>query len=86
MAVPDHVSMTAVTSSNVCEIGYDPTFRRLYVTVGRDGVPVRGYTYDGVPSQVYLDFLRAPSKGKYLYYTVRANGTDSLYAVRPFDV
>lgn len=71
-----NVTYTPVSSSNVSAVGYDPAFRRLWVRFKSGDV----YAYDGVPSHVYLDFLRAPSAGQYLWRVVRANGTDSLYA------
>lgn len=70
------VYYTPVVSSNIEGIGYDPVFARLWVRF-KSGAK---YVYWKVESYVYLDFLRAPSKGQYLHRVVRANGTDSLYA------
>ena len=69
------VYYTPVVSSNVESVGYDPVFARLWVKF-KDG---KVYAYDRVPAHIYLDFLRAPSKGQYLWRVIRANGTDSLY-------
>jgi hypothetical protein len=70
------VYYTPVVSSNIEGVGFDVVFLRLWVRFKSGAV----YHYDKVPSYVYLDFLRAPSKGQYLHRVVRANGTDSLYA------
>ena len=70
------VSYTPVSSSNVSEIGFDPVFGRLWVRFKSGDV----YAYEKVPSWVYLDFLRAPSKGTFLWKVVRHNSTDSIYA------
>lgn len=72
------VSYTAVTSSNVAAIGYDPVFGRLWVRFNSGRV----WAYEKVPSGEYLDFLQAPSKGKYLFRVIRNFGSDSKYAYR----
>lgn len=65
-----------VQSSNVAAVGYDTAFSRLWVKFDSGAV----YKYERVPSYVYLDFLRAPSKGVFLWEVIRGNGTDSVYA------
>jgi hypothetical protein len=56
---------TAVTSSNVASIGYDPTTQELHVGFkGKDGEAV--YSYAGVPKDVYDGLMAADSKGGFI--------------------
>jgi hypothetical protein len=56
------MNYVAVSSSNVAAIAYDEVRQILGVRfhTGRE------YWYHRVPSSVYLNFLRAASKGSYL--------------------
>jgi hypothetical protein len=73
MAALDWVS---VSSSNVAMGAYQPDFRRLFIRFNSGSV----YRYEDIPKQMWDDFLSAPSKGQWVYRTLRANGTDSYYA------
>ena len=67
----DEVQWAAVSSSSVSRAGYDQTFGRFYVQF----VSGATYVYEDVPNEVYLDFLAARSKGKFIYDVIRgANG------------
>jgi hypothetical protein len=54
-------------SSRVAEAGYDPEHQRLYVRfvkpTNEGGTP---WTYEGVPSNVWRNFRRSQSAGKYV--------------------
>jgi hypothetical protein len=52
---------TAVTSSNIASIGYDPASQTVEVEFHEGGV----FQYYEVPQEVYDDFLAADSKGKF---------------------
>jgi hypothetical protein len=51
-----------VRSSNVYSVGYDPA-RRILEVEFQDGSV---YQYYGVPRDVYLDLVNAPSVGSFL--------------------
>lgn len=77
-AEADSLEWVSVKSSTVKRIAYSASFSRLFVDFKSGGM----YAYDGVPKAIYDAFLVAPSKGQFVYYTIRAKGTDSYYAVR----
>lgn len=55
-----------VQSSNLEAVWYDAEGGMLKVKfLAKGKQPSRTYGYSGVPMQVYLDLLDAPSKGKY---------------------
>jgi KTSC domain len=56
-----------VKSSNLDEVGYDPHTHTLSVKFRNGG----HYEYADVPSQAYLDLIRADSKGKHFHAHVR---------------
>lgn len=59
-----------VSSAAISWVGYDEPTGVLYVHLivqDRD----EGYAYAGVPYEVYLDFLAAPSKGKFFNWFVK---------------
>lgn len=66
-----------VNSSNVEWVAYAADFARLYVAF-------KGslYVYHDVGRSTFEAFLAAPSKGKFVYHTVRNGGRDDLY---PYD-
>ena len=73
------VEWAAVASSSVSRAGYDRTFRRFYVQF----VSGATYVYDDVPAEVYLDFLAARSKGKFIYDVIRGANGRRKTATRP---
>lgn len=60
--------MIAVISSNVAAIGHDANTEELYVRFHHAS---RLYVYSGVSLSVYKQFLQAPSKGRFLAFTVK---------------
>mgnify|MGYP000545344896 CR=1 FL=1 len=87
---PDHPLVTGemvrVESSNVYQIGYDLRSRSLYVRYwqsyreegrvkGREPGPL--YRYYNVPPEMFLDFLKATSKGGWVWDHLRVRGTVS---------
>jgi hypothetical protein len=54
-----------VESSNIASIGYDPP--TLEVEFHHGGV----YTYEGVPQEVYENFMAAPSKGRFFAENIK---------------
>jgi lysyl-tRNA synthetase class 2 len=71
--IDENVTYTVVQSSNVYSIGYRVSDRTLFVKFKSDKRGYEGsrYTYYDVPSDVYLAFLNAPSKGKFFAANVR---------------
>lgn len=61
--------MIGVHSSNVAAIQWDGDVLFVRFKSGET------YQYDGVPFDVYFDFLNAPSKGKFLHYHVKSRWT-----------
>ena len=66
-----------VVSSNLLAVGWregfeegDPTLMEIVFHSGRV------YLYYGVPQQVYLDLMAAPSKGKYFWKNIRCKTID----------
>ena len=66
-----------VISSNVVSIAYDRVIRKLEVKFKKSGI----FIYSNVPENVYINFLQAPSKGKFvnthLAYRYEDNGGHS---------
>ena len=56
-----------VVSSNIASIGYDPESLILEVEFLNGSV----YQYFDVPQQVYIDFINAESKGRFLWQYIR---------------
>lgn len=61
------VPLVEVESSNVRAIGYVADTKRLYVQFKKSGL----YQYENVPEAVYSAFLRAPSKGEFVWQQLR---------------
>ena len=57
----------AVQSSNVAEVGYDPSTMVLEVAFHRGGV----YQYFDVPEVLFQEMLRADSVGKFLHAQIK---------------
>ena len=62
------ISLLKVESSNIKGIGYRNNL--LYVAFNTNAV----YSYEKVPQQIIVDFLKADSKGKYFYSFIRKGG------------
>lgn len=60
---------TAVSSSNLISVGYDPNSKTLEVEF-REG---RLYRYDQVPQRAYDDLMNAQSKGSHFHRHIRDN-------------
>jgi hypothetical protein len=60
---------TSVISSNVAEVGYDPSTQTLEVQF-KDGSI---YQYFDVPQHVYEGLMSAASKGQYLNKEIKFN-------------
>ena len=56
---------TPVSSSNVKEVAYDNGMLHVRFHTGGEG------HYEGVTPEMYGQFMAAPSKGKFIYHTVR---------------
>lgn len=56
------MEMDRVHSSMIRAVGYEPSRRVLEVAFGNGSV----YRYEGVPLDVYLALMAAPSKGHYM--------------------
>jgi hypothetical protein len=56
-----------VTSSNIKGIGYDKSSSTLFVVFHSGGT----YQYFNVPEHLYLAFINADSKGKFLHQHVK---------------
>lgn len=56
-----------VTSSNIISVGYDGKTETLEVEFIRSGV----YQYSDVPKDVYEDFIKASSIGKFFYANIK---------------
>lgn len=62
-------SRIKVTSSNLDWVEYYFKLKILLVSFKKGGI----YMYENVPSQVYLDLMNAPSKGRYLNKNIAYN-------------
>lgn len=63
------ISMTPVSSSNLKAIGYDQESGTLRVAFHNGHI----YEYFNVRENIYLEFMSARSKGKYLNSYIRDN-------------
>ncbi len=61
------MNRTAVSSTNIRSIGYDPKSQTLEVEFNSG----RLYQYTGVPEALFERFMKAPSKGKFFAQYVR---------------
>ena len=61
------MEMISVRSSAIAAIGYDPVTGRMRVRF-RDGGT---YDFCGVPEHVFLEFIHAPSKGRYYHLRIK---------------
>jgi hypothetical protein len=59
----------SVTSSNVASIGYDPVTATLEVEFNNGGI----YQYFDVPETIFIEFINADSKGKYLNSMIKGS-------------
>lgn len=59
--------MIPVDSSNIESVGYDSGNRELHVRF----LGNRTYVYSDVPSELFEEMLRAPSKGSFLNRAVK---------------
>ncbi len=59
--------MTHVASTAVTDLDYEPRKRRLLVRF----VSGERYAYEGVPQELYADFVAAASKGRFFHDEVR---------------
>lgn len=59
----------AVTSSNVAEVGYDPSSMTLEVAFHSGSI----YQYFDVPGTVYIELMQATSVGKFLHAHIKNN-------------
>lgn len=58
---------TAVESSNIASIGYDPATQILEVEFKSGGV----YSYRKVSDDIYRSLMKAESKGSYFHKAIR---------------
>ncbi len=61
------MNRTPVSSTDIAEIGYEEDTMTLEVAFHSGGV----YQYFDVPDSVYQEFMRASSKGKFLYANIK---------------
>lgn len=59
--------MKPVKSSNIDSIGYNESKKQLFVKFKNDVT----YVYKDVPIEVWENFQKAESKGKFVYYELR---------------
>ena len=67
---------TAVDSSNLHSVGYDPNSQILEVAF----LNGRIYQYENVPQEVYQNLMNAPSHGSYFHHHIRT--TYRYYRIR----
>jgi hypothetical protein len=80
LAESESLDWHRVKSSNLQAIAYSEDFHRLYVQFKPSAKrPAALYVYHHVEPGEWAGFLAAGSKGQYLYYVIRAKGTDSLH-------
>jgi hypothetical protein len=61
-----------VESSNIESIGYQADMQMLEVEFkGHSGKPNSVYAYDGVPPEIWQQFLASPSKGRFFQESIR---------------
>lgn len=58
-----------VDSSNIQWIAYDEELNNLYVAFNNNSV----YVYYEVPKEIFENFMRAGSKGRYLHMYIKRN-------------
>jgi len=56
-----------VKSSTIISVGYDVPSKMLEVQFTNGDI----YTYSNVPRNIYFQFLKSSSKGKYLWKNIR---------------
>lgn len=61
------MEMTNVSSSNISQIGYDPSNRSLHVKFLNGGL----YEYTNVPPEVYQNLRSASSVGSYFHQAIK---------------
>jgi hypothetical protein len=55
------MTRTAVSSTNLAFVEYDPKFKKLKIWFKNGGI----YAYGGVPENIFTDFMDASSKGTF---------------------
>lgn len=73
------IPTSPVTSSNVAEIGHDPTTNTLAVKFHNGGL----FYYGGVPAGKFAEMQQAESVGRYLHSEIK--GKHSHLRVNPED-
>lgn len=66
MAIPQHVDMTPVISTNIDEIGHDPQKNHLYVVFKKGDI----YRYENFDQQLFGILVLQTSIGKWLRQNV----------------
>lgn len=80
LAEAEQADWKVLKSSNVSGVAFVEDFGRLYIEFKpHGGRPASLYVYHSVPRGVYEGLLSAPSAGQYVFYVIRAKGTDSVY-------
>ena len=67
------VQFLSVTSSNVASVAYDEgtLYVGFHVKRRNQIIGTQYYQYDNVPMQTWLDFITAPSHGKYFHQHIK---------------
>lgn len=66
------IKMIEVNSSNILRIGYNPEHRILAIHFkGRFPEPSNAYHYRAVPLDIFVDLMKADSKGAYLAANIK---------------
>lgn len=76
---PTYITRTPVESSNVASIGYDDKNQILEVEFYSDKGSNSVYHYFDVDQDIYESFRSAPSKGRFVWRTLRGFGADNVY-------
>ncbi len=61
------MKMVNVQSSNLDSVDYDEESETLIIKFRNGGI----YKYFGVPKNIYLNLINAPSKGKYFHNFIK---------------
>lgn len=70
---------TAVKSSNLHSVGYDPDAQSLEVRFkGKDGAPGTLYRYEGVTAKEHAAFMASESKGTHFAQHIKQKKTQKV--------